>query len=151
MQSLSSFNHTSTTMPSSPVNLDRRRSDGVLRGCNICAGSQWSWSVHETVTLLLQMGWGYCQVLFSWQKFSLLPTISALQERNERVAVTDGCVTCTVLTARERHLNKSDEKRCKWFPFECLNSVCTDLADTSTKAHLILWMSQCEKGSQCKD
>lgn len=33
---------------------------------------------------------------------------------------------------------------------ECLNVVCTVLADTSTLAHLIPRVSQCGKGSQYK-
>lgn len=83
--------------------------------------------------------------------------MSALQERRERVMETDGGVTCTVLTAKELHLNKSDEKGVNDSPFfrsvslsQCLNVVCTVLADTSTQAPLILWMSQCVKGSQYK-
>lgn len=68
---------------------------------------------------------------------------------------TDGGVAFTVSTTKGLHLSESDEKKGVNDSFLSTLSlvhsvVCTVLADTSTQAHLILWMSQCVKGSQCK-
>lgn len=111
----------------------------------------WLVSTGRPVHLLLQMGWGYCQVWFSWQKFSLLPTISALQEKKERVMETDGGATCTVLTKcdGEKGVNVSFFHRLSVRVTKfCVHS---SLADTSTQAHLILWDESVRKGESIQD